>query len=107
MEIRVVLFDADGVVILPNRFSAYLEREHGLAREAARPAAQEEQAARPHGRRGHVADHGSRQAQVHEAHGEAAHDQPLAPKAVDGDAACTQDGAAHAGACIPRLPMIE
>ena len=33
MPIRSVLFDADGVVILPNRFSAYLERERGLTRE--------------------------------------------------------------------------
>jgi putative hydrolase of the HAD superfamily len=32
MPIRAVVFDADGVVIPPFRFAAYLEREHGLTR---------------------------------------------------------------------------
>jgi putative hydrolase of the HAD superfamily len=33
MQIKAVVFDADGVVILPNRFAEYLEREHHLTRE--------------------------------------------------------------------------
>jgi putative hydrolase of the HAD superfamily len=34
--IQALLFDADGVVIRPNRFAEYLAREHGLTREQTR-----------------------------------------------------------------------
>ena len=34
--IRAVLFDADGVVVHPNRFGEYLAREHGLTHEHTR-----------------------------------------------------------------------
>jgi putative hydrolase of the HAD superfamily len=30
LSIKAVVFDADGVIIPPFRFAAYLEREHGL-----------------------------------------------------------------------------
>ena len=30
MTIEAILFDADGVVVLPDRFAGYLERELGL-----------------------------------------------------------------------------
>lgn len=33
MAIRAVLFDADGVTILPHRFADELERDHGLSRD--------------------------------------------------------------------------
>jgi putative hydrolase of the HAD superfamily len=34
--IQALLFDADGVVVLPNRFAEYLAREHGLTHEHTR-----------------------------------------------------------------------
>ena len=55
--------------------------------EIPRPAGHQEQITRAHRRRGHVADDGHAQPQVHEPHGEAAHDQPFASQAVDDDPA--------------------
>lgn len=37
MVIKAILFDADGVVIFPHRFSDYRERELNLAKEATEP----------------------------------------------------------------------
>jgi putative hydrolase of the HAD superfamily len=36
-NIQAVLFDADGVIIHPFRFAAYLEREHGISRTMTEP----------------------------------------------------------------------
>ncbi|HEX9028862.1 MAG TPA: HAD-IA family hydrolase, partial [Anaerolineales bacterium] len=36
LNIKAVLFDADGVVIFPWRFAGYLEREHGITRAMTR-----------------------------------------------------------------------